>query len=80
MGFPLEPVPEPRGDLLPPPPRPPTAVGEATPFPAPERRPRLRSSERVEGLPQNLFRVVDGVLDTLDAIADTVRELVKRVV
>jgi hypothetical protein len=69
------PVPEPAGDLTPPPIEPPTAVGAGTPEPAPEPEPRSTSvshqrSVRLADVPVEIVRAVDRVLDVLDQVGD----------
>jgi hypothetical protein len=69
-------VPDPAGSLVPPPRHPPTAVGAATPEPAPERRPAratIISSRRIDmlgGVP--LRQLFDRAFDAIDEVADTV--------
>jgi hypothetical protein len=72
---PFEPTPEPRGDLVPPPRKPPTAIAAA---PAPERHP-----SRAEVYPTTAGRspflvAADIVLDALDVVGDRLHELIFR--
>ncbi len=75
MPFPSD-IPDPVGALVPPPRRPPTAVGTATPEPPPERRParaHFTSSRRVEilgGVP--LRQLFERAFDAIDEAADAV--------
>lgn len=68
------PRPEPRGDLLPPTRRPPTALAVATPPPPP--RPRALPRPRRTGLLATLRAGVDAALDAADAVGDAIREAI----
>jgi len=76
------PEPEPRGDLVPPPRTPPTAVGAATPDPDDEAPRRIRALARFEaGLrpaPQRarFARTIDAALDALDVAGDAIAEAI----
>jgi len=69
----FEPTPDPHGSLGPPDRHPPTAVGTATPPPPRPPRPPVSRARR-----GRLRRVVDGALDLVDRLADSVRAAVTR--
>jgi hypothetical protein len=65
-----EPVTEPKGDLVPPGRRPPTAVGAATP-PLPPREPPPPRSEDIRKQPRPiLWRLLRTLRSTVDAMLD----------
>lgn len=66
----LVPEPEPRGDLVPPPVHPPTALATAAPLP-----PRRWDDDVIEARGA-LARVVDRALDALDTVGDSIAEAV----
>ena len=71
----LFPPTESKGELNPPPPKPPTAVGSSASDPEP-RRPRPErgwGSFRRRNLPRGVAEAVDAVLDILDSTGDIVR-------
>ena len=69
------PIPEPRGDLVPPVRHPPTAVGAGTPSPEPRLPAQVRREmPRVAPLLALLDRGVTLALDALDAAGDAVAE------
>lgn len=67
-----QPIPEPRGALVPPRKVPPTAVGLLTPDPAPER-----FVPPGGGLGRGFRRLVERMLDLADEVASEVRRLVR---
>ncbi len=71
----LFPSTEAKGELIPPPREPPTAVGSATsgPEPRPPRSERGWARPRRSDLPRAVAQAIDAVLDILDSIGDTVR-------
>jgi hypothetical protein len=71
----LFPSTEARGELNPPPRKPPTAVGSAAsePEPRPPRPERGWGIPRRTNVPRAVAQAVDTVLDMLDSIGDTVR-------
>jgi hypothetical protein len=73
MSFESEPTPEPRGDLVPPPRRPPTAIATATPPPPRPSRPLVRAS-RAPWLLRVAGRALTVALDAADRVGDTIRE------
>lgn len=67
---------QPSGDLVPPPRKPPTAVS-ASPDPAPGEKPlAVRAWRRRAPELSALGGFVNGVLDVLDAVGDTIAETV----
>ena len=72
----FSPDPEPMGDLVPPPRKPPTAVA-ASPAPAPGEKPIAVRAWRRGGQPLSAVAgFVNGVFDVLDAVGDTIAETV----
>jgi hypothetical protein len=74
MSDPLEPTPEPRGDLVPPPRVPPTAVATSAPMPEPLpsrawRPPELRRRHAA-------LAAIDAALDMLDNAGDAIAEAI----
>jgi hypothetical protein len=76
----LFPSTEAKGELNPPPRKPPTAVGAAPsePEPRPPRSERGWSRPRRSDVPRAVAQAVDAVLDMLDSIGDSVRGWVTR--
>jgi hypothetical protein len=69
------PAPEPRGDLVPPPRNPPTAVGASTPSRQPQPpRPLLSEIYNPSALLAFLTSAITSTLDVLDAAGDAVAE------
>ena len=68
---------QPSGELVPPPRKPPTAVGASTPAPAPYRGPiRDRFGNRITAPWSKIGRdALALAFDTLDAVADTIAEV-----
>ena len=71
----LFPSTEAKGELNPPPRKPPTAVGSAAsePEPRPTRPERVWAGPRRSNVPRPVAQAVDAVLDMLDSIGDIVR-------
>jgi hypothetical protein len=68
-------IPDPRGDLVPPPRHPPTAVGAGTPSPEPRRTNVVRAeAARTAPLVELLGHALTLALDALDAAGDAVAE------
>src|SRR5512138_765764 len=68
---------EPKGALIPPPRKPPTAVGAFASQPEPRPpRPMRRWDSPINqpDIGRAIVRAVDGILDLLDAVGDSVRE------
>ena len=77
----VSPPTETRGELVPPPRKPPTAVSGpvSDPEPRPPRPSRpWRSPAPRETVPRAVAQAVDAALDVLDAIGDSVREAATR--
>lgn len=75
------PQPEPRGDLVPPPRIPPTAVAAGTPQPDPGEESRAIAPVRAWRPPglrarAGVLRAVDRVLDALDETGDAIAEAI----
>lgn len=72
------PIPEPRGDLVPPPRKPPTAVAAAPLPPLPPPRPRSRlvvsTTTRTISIFPALAGFVASLLDAADEVADSIAE------
>jgi hypothetical protein len=73
------PTPEPRGDLVPPPRKPPTAAGSDLPAPAPFRGPIRSGAEYRAAIewPKAVNRAIEKTFDALDAVADTIAEVTR---
>ena len=77
----LAPLTEPKGELTPPPRKPPTAVSGAVsgPEPRPPRPSRVWDRPaQAPRFPSPVVQAVDAVLDVLDAIGDSVRATADR--
>jgi len=75
------PTTEPKGDLVPPPRKPPTAVSAdaAEPEPRPPRSSRRWDiPTRRSDLPRGVAQAIDAALDVLDSIGDTIRSTATR--
>ena len=70
------PATEPRGDLVPPPRKPPTAIAAATPVPPPGPRSRVivRRTERTVHLLPSLAGFVTSLLQAADTIAESIAD------
>ena len=74
------PTPEPRGDLSPPPRKPPTAnASDLVPSPAPFRGPIRTGSEYRAAIawPKAVNRAIERTFDALDAVADTIADITR---
>ena len=68
---------QPDGELVPPPRKPPTAVGTAAPDPAPGEKPiAVRAWRRRSAQLTALSGIVNGVFNVLDAVGDRIAETV----
>jgi len=79
-GLEVFPVTEPKGALTPPPRKPPTAISAdaAEPEPRPPRSSRRWDIPTRRDLPRGLVEAIDGALDILDSIGDSVRATAAR--
>ena len=76
----ITPPTETKGELTPPPRKPPTAVAAdaAEPEPRPPRTVRRWDRPERRGMPGAVVRAVDAVLDVLDSIGDSIRTTADR--
>ena len=79
-GLEVFPVTESKGELTPPPRKPPTAISAdaAEPEPRPPRPSRRWDIPTRRDLPRGLVQAIDGALDILDSIGDSVRATAAR--
>jgi hypothetical protein len=74
----LFPATESRGELVPPPRKPPTALMASAATPEPRPPQPVYGWRRTPTVPGALVRAVDAVLDVLDAVGDSVRATADR--